>query len=241
MLPLLDLLNSTPVAEAGTSLGDAIATSIDNAHHIETLLDCLGSSARPALYSSNTERPPLLHDDLRVFVQHFALPYSEGRQMGPNDRVMLLLETGPENALALLSIATYYTCAPVNVNCTAAELQDDAMHLNAKCIVTTKDTHARLKLGQLRAEIGCDIVFIVPRSHGPAGLFDMELLGDRPLIQRSSDLHGLSDFSLVLHTSGTSGKKKIVRYTLRSLIIGTCCVIASWALRPTDVNCELIF
>ncbi|KAJ7869391.1 AMP-dependent synthetase and ligase [Mycena leptocephala] len=39
-----------------------------------------------------------------------------------------------------------------------------------------------------------------------------------------STLHGLTDQSLILHTSGTSGKKKVVPYTLLSLIVGTCAV-----------------
>ena len=48
------------------------------------------------------------------------------------------------------------------------------------------------------------------------------------------------DQSLVLHTSGTSGKKKVVPYTLRSLIVGTCAVALSWDLKPSDVNSESV-
>ncbi|EEB86796.1 hypothetical protein MPER_16114, partial [Moniliophthora perniciosa FA553] len=52
--------------------------------------------------------------------------------------------------------------------------------------------------------------------------------------------HTLDDLSLVLHTSGTSGKKKVVPYTLRSLIVGTWAVVHSWDLQMTDVNMNMM-
>ncbi|KAJ7869390.1 hypothetical protein B0H13DRAFT_2350982 [Mycena leptocephala] len=96
-------------------------------------------------------RSPLLHSQVKAFVQHFALPHSPLRApLGRNDRIMIVLPTGPENALALLALASYHTCAPVNASCTAAELLDDARRLNAKAIVTMRDAEARLELRALR-------------------------------------------------------------------------------------------
>jgi hypothetical protein len=43
------------------------------------------------------------------------------------------------------------------------------------------------------------------------------------------------------YISGTSGKKKVVPYSLLSLIVGTSCVIESWDLQEADVNRELNF
>jgi acyl-coenzyme A synthetase/AMP-(fatty) acid ligase len=153
---------------------------------------------------------------------------------------MVVLPTGPENALALLAIASYHTCAPVNASCTAAELLDDARRLNAKAIVTTRDSEDRLELRTLRNQLECDIIFVEPRTSGPCGLFDMKVMGEEivEFPNHPSTLHGLDDQSLILHTSGTSGKKKVVPYTLLSLMVGTCAVVESWDLQPTDVNCE---
>jgi acyl-coenzyme A synthetase/AMP-(fatty) acid ligase len=149
---------------------------------------------------------------------------------------MVVLPTGPENALALLAVASYHTCAPVNASCTAAELRDDARRLNAKVVVTTRDAETRLQL----CALDCEVVFIDPRASGPCALFDMSVMGAAAQAPREqSRLHGLQDRSLILHTSGTSGKKKVVPYTLLSLIVGTCSVIESWDLRSKDINCEL--
>jgi acyl-coenzyme A synthetase/AMP-(fatty) acid ligase len=153
---------------------------------------------------------------------------------------MVVLPTGPENALALLALASYHTCAPVNASCTAAELLDDARRLNAKAVVTTRDAEERLELRSLSDALGCDVLFVEPRASGPCGLFDMDTMGETPMQVpfRPSKLHGLGDQSLILHTSGTSGKKKVVPYSLLSLIVGTTAVVESWDLQESDVNCE---
>ena len=35
---------------------------------------------------------------------------------------------------------------------------------------------------------------------------------------------------LLLHTSGTSGNKKLVPYSLEDLVVGVACIISSWRL-----------
>lgn len=157
---------------------------------------------------------------------------------------MVALPTTPENALALLALACYHTTAPVNATCTSAELFEDAERLGAKAVFTTAEAEDRLELRSLREKLGCEIVYMNARSSGPCGLFDMTLM-DVPEAMMGghfappSRLHGLEHQSLVLHTSGTSGKKKVVPYSLRSLIVGTCAVIISWDLKEVDVNSEL--
>ncbi|KAF7353532.1 Acetyl-CoA synthetase-like protein [Mycena sanguinolenta] len=186
---------------------------------------------------------PSPHADVKAFVQNFSLPHSPRRApLGPNDRVMVVLPTGPENALALLALATYHTCAPVNASCTAAELLDDAQRLNAKAVVTTRDAEARLELRALQKALECEVVFVEPRTEGRCGIFDMTVFGAEQVQVEGppSRLHGLEDRSLILHTSGTSGKKKVVPYALLSLIVGTCAVVESWDLRPSDVNLNMM-
>ncbi|KAJ7034277.1 acetyl-CoA synthetase-like protein [Mycena alexandri] len=227
---------------ASKSLGDRLAHSISESS-VTALLDCIASTSAPAIHSPDPTRKALLHREIRAFLEHFSLPHSPLRApLGPNDRIMIVLPTGPENALALLALASYHTCAPVNASCTAAELLDDARRLNAKAIVTTRDAESRLELRALQEELGSEVVFVEPRLSGSCGIFDMIVMGaEQTQVQGApSKLHGLADQSLILHTSGTSGKKKVVPYTLLSLIVGTCAVVESWDLRPTDVNLNMM-
>ncbi|KAJ7230643.1 acetyl-CoA synthetase-like protein [Mycena pura] len=237
----LAFLRDVPPPLPPTSLGDRLADHVAGSH-IASLLDCLPSTAAPALYAPDLSRPPLTHDSVRSFVQHFALPHAPARPpLGPNDRVVLVLPTGPENALALLAVAAHHTCAPVNASCTPAELLDDARRLHARAIVATRDAEARLELPRLAQELGCDVVYLEPRVSGPCGLFDMDVMGGAAQLHfQASKLHGLADQSLILHTSGTSGKKKVVPYSLLSLIVGTCAVVQSWDLQESDVNLNMM-
>jgi len=243
----LGFIYNLPQRPNSRSLGDHLAEHITDNGRVKTLIDCLSSTPTPAIWSPDLNRQPLTHSTAKQFIQSFSLPTSgkQGKPLGPNDRIMMALPTGPENALALMAVASYHTCAPVNASCTAGELKDDAVRLRAKAVVTTKDAIDRLELQQLHDEEGMEIIFIENKGQGIAGLFDMSYLtsggnvvsaaGQRG---RPSQPHGLEHQSLVLHTSGTSGKKKVVPYSLRHLIVGTCCVVQSWDLRPQSVNSE---
>ncbi|TFK88643.1 acetyl-CoA synthetase-like protein [Polyporus arcularius HHB13444] len=244
---LTDLADPLP----GVSLGDHIATAVTDSSRVTTLLDCLPSTDAPVIWSTDASRPPLTHAALRTFVSRFVLPTSGLHdRLGPNDRVMVVLPTSPENAVALLAVSTYHTCAPVNSGCTAGELFEDASRLRAKAVLTTADASDRLELRRLREELRCEVIYVHVHSDGPAGLFHMSAMNggdeeeDWAVVQKPTRLpsrpHGLQDQSLVLHTSGTSGKKKVVPYTLRSLIVGTCAVVRSWDLRPDDVNMNMM-
>ncbi|KAJ3225206.1 hypothetical protein HDU78_010738, partial [Chytriomyces hyalinus] len=48
------------------------------------------------------------------------------------------------------------------------------------------------------------------------------------------------DHVLILRTSGTSGNKKTVPYTLRTLVLGAKCVANSWGLGPSEVNLNMM-
>lgn len=220
---LSDLADPTP----GVSLGDQLAQAVTDSGRVSSLLDCLPTSDAPALWSVSATRPPLTHASLHRFVSKFALPTSGLQErLGPNDRVMVVLPTSPENAVALLAVSAYHTCAPVNSGCTAGELSEDARRLRAKAVLTTTDAVDRLELRKLREELRCEIIFIHARADSPTGVFDMSLMDEtvdddnwsvvQKTTQPPSQLHGLYDQSLVLHTSGTSGKKKVRDFLLLS-------------------------
>jgi acyl-coenzyme A synthetase/AMP-(fatty) acid ligase len=228
-----------PALPKGIALGHWIADRLADSSHINSLVDCLSSTPDPAIFSPDTTQQVLTHDQLRAFISTFVLPHSPTHTpLGPNDRVLVALPNGPLNALALLSVASYHTCAPVNASCTPSELRDDVIRLGAKLILASTDSIERLGLGPLQEELGCDVIIAEP-SEGPSGFFTMTCLHKQTIFpHRPSRLHALDDLSLVLQTSGTSGKKKVVPYSLRTLIVGAWAVVQSWSLRDDDVNRE---
>jgi acyl-coenzyme A synthetase/AMP-(fatty) acid ligase len=231
------------LANPNQSLGDTISYILSTSPQINTLLDCIPTTSAPVIHSPDPTRQSLTHEQVHDFITNFVLPNSTSNApLGPNDRVMLVLPTGPENALALMALSSYHTVAPVNASCTAGELREDAERLRAKAIVTTRDASSRLELDLLREELDVDVIFVDGYTEGTCGLFEMSVMGplDRR-VRKPSRLHGLKDQSLVLHTSGTSGKKKVVPYSLNHLIVGTMAVALSWDLKDRDVNSTSVF
>ena len=242
----LSFVRSLPEPPDESSLGDLLLEHVTDNGRVHTFFDCLPNTTKPALFSPNTIRKPLCHNMICDFISTFVFPSATpNKRLGPNDRIMVALPTTPENGLALLALACYHTTAPVNATCTASELFEDAERLGAKAVLSTRDAEERLELRNLKEKLDCEIVYLEERSSGPTGLFDLTLMDfpDEVTVghdeePQPSQLHGLDDQSLVLHTSGTSGKKKVVPYTLRSLIVGTCAVMSSWDLKDDDINSE---
>lgn len=84
-----------PAPPAG--LGEQLAQAIARRPRIDSLLACLPSTTQPAILSTGLSRPPLTHAQLRNAVATFRLPTSSPNlRLGPNDRVAVVLPTGPE-------------------------------------------------------------------------------------------------------------------------------------------------
>ena len=148
------------------SLGEYLNDGLTEAENIKTLFDCFSSSSHTAMHSLHSDRRPLSHNEVRSFISNFALPTRN--PLEPKDRVVLALPTGPENAVALLTLLTYHVCAPVNITCTATELQEDVRCLNIRAVIAMSDYKEQLCLDHLEEQTGCEVIFITPRSSGLA-------------------------------------------------------------------------
>ncbi len=127
-----------------------------------------------------------------------------GRGLGREDRIAIVLPNGPEMAGAFLALAAGATTAPLNPAYRAQEFDFYLSDLGAKALVV---------------EAGSDSVAIeVAKSHGiaivelhggkEAGRFTLSG-GATGTAERSGPAKP-GDVALVLHTSGTTGRPKIV-------------------------------
>jgi hypothetical protein len=90
-------LATLPPPPAGLSLGEQLARTIAKRPWVDSLLACLPSSTHPAILSTSPSRPPLTHAQLRHAVANFRIPSSSpNASLGRNDRVAVVLPTGPE-------------------------------------------------------------------------------------------------------------------------------------------------
>jgi acyl-CoA synthetase (AMP-forming)/AMP-acid ligase II/thioesterase domain-containing protein/acyl carrier protein len=148
--------------------------------------------------------------------------------VGPGNRVGTVLPDGPEMAIVIAGIACNATAVPLNPNLTPAELDDlfVSQRLEAVVLADWVDTPARevaVRHGVCRLE--------ATRLESGVGL----TLRTAPLIRPAeSRAVGPDDAVLVLQTSGTTARPKLVVVTHRNLLAMATRLQSWFALTPSD-------
>lgn len=127
--------------------------------------------------------------------------------LGPNDRIAIVLRNGPEMALVLLAAMSVGCAAPLNPNYREAEFAFYLGDVRASALVTfagaSPAAHAAAPEGTMAIEVvgeGLAIDLAGPR------------VGEATVARPSPD-----DEALLLHTSGTTSRPKIVPLRQRNL------------------------
>ena len=147
------------------------------------------------------------------------------------DRVAVVLPNGPEMAAAFLAVSSVCTCAPLNPAYRVDEFTFDLQDLKVKVLITCYGNNHPACLSA--ASLGIPILHLEPDSKN-AGLFS--LASNLPVDESFSQpiFAGISDVTLVLHTSGTTSRPKIVPLTHRNVFYSVQNIANSYALAPSD-------
>ena len=120
------------------------------------------------------------------------------------DRVAIVLPNGPDMATAFLTISQAATTAPLNPNYTEDEFHFYLEDLNAKALVVEVGYEGPA----LTAAHRLDLQILTLHPDEEAGAF--RLVCDTPVTAVTAGSAGANDVSLILHTSGTTSRPKIV-------------------------------
>ncbi len=151
--------------------------------------------------------------------------------VGPTGRVALVTRNGPEAAAAFLGIASSAACAPLNPSYTSGELEFALTDLRADAVAVEAglETAARTLAGDL----DLPLLELVPVPEAPSGMFR---IGDSSSPGRTASDQSPSDaVSLLLHTSGTTARPKLVPLTQRNLLASARNVATTLALEQDDI------
>ena len=158
-------------------------------------------------------RHPLTYDGLRTQVGETVKALNE-HDIGVGDRVALVLENGPELAACFLAVSAAATCAPLNPAYRVNEFSFSFSDLLPSALIVQQgvDSPAR----EVAASRGVPIIELVPRTREAAGLFDLTFSGPRRTVQAPVFAEG-DAVALLLHTSGTTSRPKMVPLTQANL------------------------
>lgn len=126
-----------------------------------------------------------------------------------NDRVAIVLPNGPEMAVAFVAVAAGATCAPLNPSYREGEFEFYLSDLNARAVIIDSISHSPVKEVARKKDIM--VLELTASTQAEAGIF--ELSGERTAVAHGRDFSLPDDVALVLHTSGTTSRPKIVPLT----------------------------
>jgi acyl-CoA synthetase (AMP-forming)/AMP-acid ligase II len=152
--------------------------------------------------------------------------------IGAGDRVAIVLPNGPEMATAFLTVAAACCAAPLNPGYKADEFAFYLADLKPAAIILAAGDAGPAAAVASRLQI--PILSLTPDTEGAAGLFRLDApppSGDarttRPALP--------DDPALVLHTSGTTARPKIVPLTNANVVVSARNIANALALGPEDI------
>eukprot|EP01038_Epipyxis_sp_PR26KG_P006462 gene6462-8890_t len=227
----------------------------------DSLLDLLPRSNFPAIIEPSStvssvenysERIPLTHARLHQFIcNEFDLtkdPYN----IPFGSRVAILLPNGPELAVVMLSVISRWCAAPINITNTYEEIKSELMNTQSVAIIILAGASRNDVAIKAAEELQIGVITITSMG-SITGIFHMNLLHPiqhhnfqnistngnnyKNIIPHNRNFISFDhpETVLLLHTSGTSGNKKLVPYSLDMIIVGVGCIISSWNLTSADV------
>jgi acyl-CoA synthetase (AMP-forming)/AMP-acid ligase II/thioesterase domain-containing protein/acyl carrier protein len=126
--------------------------------------------------------------------------------IGRNDRVAIVLPNGPEMATAFLGVAAGATSAPLNPAYRASEFDFYLSDLEAKALITQQEIDSPA-VG-VAQEHDIPVIWLAPLADAGAGTF--ALTGEKATPAARDGWAQPDDTALVLHTSGTTSRPKMV-------------------------------
>ncbi|HEY1454881.1 MAG TPA: acyl--CoA ligase [Candidatus Dormibacteraeota bacterium] len=151
-----------------------------------------------------------------------------GLGLGRGDRVALVMPNSPESIVLFLAAATVGTAAPLNAAYKEDEFRFYLDDVQARALVVPPGQGAAARRALPQGAI------LIEASFDERGRMVMEseaTLGD----PRSADTAGPDDVALVLHTSGTTSRPKLVPLRQSNLAYSAENIARTYALAPHDV------
>lgn len=197
-----------------------------------TVWDLLGQGDAKNAAIGAPGRTTLSFDGLRALAKSTIADLNKFG-IGRNDRVAMVLPNGPEMAAAFVAVAAGATTAPLNPAYREEEFDFYLTDLNAKALLVMGgfDTPA-LKVALAR---GIPIIDVVVDNHTPAGTFTLQPRQPMSGQTQAPGMAAKDDIALVLHTSGTTSRPKIVPLSQTNICASAKHIGSTLFLGPGDL------
>lgn len=150
--------------------------------------------------------------------------------LGCQDRIAVVHPNGPELALIVLGILSCASCAPLNPKYTATEFEFYLADLNVKAVVVQEGLKSPIFAACERLNI--PVIALAANAADPIGTLHFRPKGTS--VQADTEFIQAQDLALILHTSGTTSRPKVVPLTQHNLMCSAQNIAATLRLTPQD-------
>ncbi|WP_296737937.1 acyl--CoA ligase [Mesorhizobium sp.] len=200
-----------------------------NSKNATDLAHRLAPGAEDAPAIAAPERATLSHGGLRRLIQETVARLNT-LGIGRGDRVAIVLPNGPEMATAFIAVAAAASTAPLNPAYRADELDFYLSDIGVKAILVGKDEKGPAV--EVAERLGIRVLRLVVPEGAPAGVFAIEGEPVGPAV--ASGLAEDGDIALLLHTSGTTSRPKLVPLSHANLAASARHIGATLGLTASD-------
>jgi len=197
---------------------------------LTTLQELLAVGADGAIALAAPGAAPLTYRGLRATVARCAADLNAAG-IGRGDRVAIVLPNGPEMAAAFVAIASCAAAAPLNPGYRADEFDFYLSDLNSKALVVERGSQSPAV--EVARKRGIAVIELVPTAEG-AGAFALQAPAGGSGAPAAAGMANAGDVALILHTSGTTSRPKIVPLTQANVCASACNVRDTVALTASD-------
>lgn len=203
-----------------------------------TLKQLLSQGADGATAISAPGRAPLSYAGLRALVDE-TLSTLNALGVGRNDRVGIVLANGPEMATCYLACAAGTTSAPLNPAYRADEFEFYLSDLNAKLLIVEQGSTSPAI--DVAVKLGVRIADLVVPDGAPAGSFRLVARDAKAVAAAVQGGYGEpTDVGMVLHTSGTTSRPKIVPLSVGNLFASAANIRTTLQFTPQDIGLNIM-
>ncbi|MEM7295544.1 MAG: acyl--CoA ligase [Pseudomonadota bacterium] len=195
----------------------------------EILADLLAPHPAERAAINAPRRKPLSYGALRD-LSNRVRDYLAVMGLGKDDRVAIVLPNGPEMAACFVAMAQAVTTAPLNPAYKEHEFAFYLKDLGAKAMVLVAGDDG--PAAAAAQGLGIRVIRLELKEGGAAGDFTLLSTTSASSVEPEQSAH--ADTALILHTSGTTSRPKIVPLTQANLAVSAGHIAHSLALSPGD-------
>lgn len=200
-----------------------------------TILEAIMSAPPDLPALSAPGMPPLSYGQLHDLTTDVAASL-HAAGIAPGDRIAIVLAPGPELAAAFLTIASAASTAPLNPAYSIGEFETYLADIKPRAIVLHEKDVSPAR--DAAATLGVPVIELRTSGTVPAGTFELitalaPTTKDKAPAPHSKPVSADAE-ALVLHTSGTTSRPKLVPLTQRNLLTSAHNVAHTLGLEATD-------